>query len=150
MLTPAPAPLRRTRPRRHRRPLFPAERPAPRPVLPDDTQSLRPQAVAGALFKPPPLQPPAPREDERTGVTLPPLRSPSRAPGGSRRLGAPEREFLALFVIALGLEGAALLLGRDELSPADLLLSGAALLSGLGLLVLGHAASRPQKSAGRD
>jgi hypothetical protein len=53
-------------------------------------------------------------------------------------------------VIALGLEGAALLFGRDELSPADLLLSGAVLLSGLGMLVLGYAASRPPKPAGPD
>src|SRR6185369_4970036 len=102
LLTPAPAPLRRTRSRRLRHPLLEAERPAPRPVLPDDTQNLRPQAVAGALFRPPrpARKEPARRDDERTSVTLPPLRPPSRVHGhgGLGRLGAPEREFLALLL----------------------------------------------------
>jgi hypothetical protein len=108
--------------------------------------------VAGALFKPPlpALKPPTPKEDERTAVTLPPARSPGRVHGVSEgRLGAPEREFLALFVIALGLAAAALLLGGNRLSAADLLLSGVVLLSGLGMLILGYA-SRAQTPAGRD
>jgi hypothetical protein len=110
--------------------------------------------VVGALFKPPPpaLKPPTPKEDERTAVTLPPARSPGRVhdvSGSDGRLGAPEREFLAFFFVALGLEGAALLLGGNRLSAADLLLSGVVLLSGLGMLILGYA-SRAQTPAGRD
>ncbi|MEA2692443.1 MAG: hypothetical protein QOJ16_1830 [Acidobacteriota bacterium] len=110
--------------------------------------------MVGALFQPPPpaLKPPAPKEDERTAVTLPPARSPGRVHGVSGsddRLGAPEREFLGLFVIALGLEAAALLFGGDALSTADRLLSGVVLLSGLGMLILGYA-SRAQTPAGRD
>jgi hypothetical protein len=148
MLTPAPAPLRRTRFRHLRHPLLQAEKPAPPPALPDDTQNLKPQAVAGALFRPPRPARPAEKADERTAVTLPPARSPGRG----AHLAAPEREFLALFVIALGLAGAALFVGRETLAAADLLLAGTVLLSGLGMLVLGYAsrARQPRQPAGRD
>ena len=109
--------------------------------------------MAGALFRHPrpARQEPARRDDERTSVTLPPLRPPSRVHGhgGLGRLGAPEREFLALLLIALGLEGTALFLGREALSAADFLLAGAVPLSGLGMLLLRYA-SRTQKPAGRD
>jgi hypothetical protein len=102
--------------------------------------------VVGALFRPPhPRIDRAEKEDERTGVTLPPQRFPSRAHGRSGRLLAPpEREFLVFLAIALGLGGGALLLGR--LSPADLLLAGSVLLSSLGLFALGYSA-RQQKPA---
>jgi hypothetical protein len=144
-LTPAPAPLRRSRPRHFRRPLSLAERPAPQPALPDDTLNLGPQAVVGALFHPPHPRVPRTEEDERTGVTLPPQRFPSRTHGRSgRRLAPPEREFLALLGIALGLGVGALLLGRFSL--ADLLLAGAVLLSSLGLFALGYS-TRQQKPA---
>jgi hypothetical protein len=101
--------------------------------------------VAGALFRPPK---PARKEDERIAVTLPPLRLHSRVHGRGR-LAPPEREFLALLAIALGLEGTALFLGREALSGADLLLAGAVPLAGLGMLALGYA-SRARKPAGRD
>jgi hypothetical protein len=114
----------------------------------EETQNLKPQAVTGALFPPRPAR--ARRdEEERTAVTLPPARSPSRIHGrGGRRLAGPEKEFLVLFVIALGLEAAALFLDRSAISDSDLLLSGAILLSGLGLLALGCAAR--SRSAGDD
>ena len=145
-LTPAPAPLRRSRPRHFRPPLSLAERPAPQPALPDDTLNLGPQAVVGALFRSPdPRVARTETEDERTGVTLPPQRFPGRAHGRSgRRLAPAEREFLALLGIALGLGVGALLLGR--LSPADLLLAGAVLLSSLGLFALGYS-TRQKKPA---
>jgi hypothetical protein len=137
MLTPAPGPLRRTRPRHLRHPLPQADKPVPRPAFSDDTLSLRPQAVSGALFRPPTRE----TEDERTGITLPPRRFPSRTHGQSgRRLAPAEKEFLALFGVALGLGTAAL--GFGQLSRGDLLLSGIVLLSGLGLLGLGYAARR--------
>ncbi len=143
MLTPAPAPLRRTRPRHLRHPLPQAERPAPRPALPDDTLNLDPQAVVGALFRPQaPETPEKPaKEEERTGVTLPPRRFPSRTHGQSGRHLAPaEKEFLVLFGLALLLGGGAL--GFGPLSRADLLLAGVVLLSGLGLLAFGWSARR--------
>jgi hypothetical protein len=97
--------------------------------------------VAGALFRPP--TPRAERDEERTGITLPPQRFPSRAHGRSgRQLPLAEKEFLALFVLALGLGGGALFFGR--LSRADLLLAGSVLLSGLGLFALGYATRRRQ------
>ena len=139
----APAPLRRTRPRTLRPP-FGVETPAPLPAPSDETESLKPQAVPGALFSPPPA-PIGKKEEERTAVTLPPARSKSLLDRGRGRLAAPEREFLALFGIALGLELSALFLDRTAVSDGDLLLSGAVLLSGLCLLALGCAArSRPQ------
>jgi hypothetical protein len=145
MLTPAPAPLRRARPRHLRHPLPQAERPAPRPAFPDDTLNLDPQAVAGALFRSPlPERRERPeKDDERTGVTLPPRRFPSRTHGQSGRHLAPaEKEFLLLFGMALGLGGGALFLG--QLSRTDLLLAGVVLLSGLGLLAFGYSARRSQ------
>ncbi len=153
MLTPAPAPLRRARPRHLRHPLPRAERPAPRPAFSDDTLNLDPQAVAGALFRPrDPETPETPetrkkpeQEEERTGITLPPRRFPSRTHGPSGRHLAPaEKEFLALFGLALILGGGAL--GFGPLSRADLLLSGVVLLAGLGLLAFGWSARRHRPS----
>jgi hypothetical protein len=150
MLTPAPAPLRRARPRHLRHPLPQAERPAPRPAFPDDTLNLDPQAVVGALFRSPTPEKPGKRErqkpekdDEPTGVTLPPRRFPSRTHGQSgRHLSPAEKEFLVLFGMALCLGGGALFLG--QLSRTDLLLAGVVLLSGLGLLAFGYSARRSQ------
>jgi hypothetical protein len=140
----APAPLRRTRPR-PLRPPFGGDKPAPLPAPPDETESLKPQAVAGALFSPAPARA-RKEEEERTAATLPPVRSQKGLLGRGRgRFAGPEREFLALFAVALGLELSALFLDRTAVSEGDLLLSGAILLSGLCLLALGCAArSRPK------
>jgi hypothetical protein len=125
--------------------------PVPRPASSDDTQSLGPQAATGALFSPPA---PAPRDesDERTGITLPPKRYSSRAHDRGGRLADPERELLAALLVALLLSVAALFYGRlspGMLSVTDLLLAGAVLLSGLGLLAMGYSARR-RGSPGRS
>ena len=98
--------------------------------------------MAGALFRPPTPERPA-QEEERTGVTLPPRRFPSRTHGQSGRHLAPaEKEFLALSGLALGLGGGALSFG--PLSRADLLLAGIVLVSSLGLFALGYSARKRQ------
>jgi len=64
---------------------------------------------------------------------------------GRGRLGAPERELLAALLLALVLSAAAVAYSRvtpGALSTTELLLAGAVLLSGLGLLALGTAARR--------
>ncbi len=139
----APAPLRRPRPRTLRPP-FGGERPTPLPASTEVTENLQPQAVAGALFSPPPSR--SGEEEERTAATLPPIRSRNLFERGRGRLAAPEREFLALFAVAVGLMLSALFLDRSAVSDGDLLLSGAVLLSGLCLLALGCAAR--SRSAG--
>jgi len=114
--------------------------PVPRPAPSDDTQSLGPQAATGALFRPSPKA----KADESTGITLPPARSGGRLHGRGR-LGAPERELLAALLLALVLSAAAVAYSRvtpGALSTTELLLAGAVLLSGLGLLALGTAARR--------
>jgi hypothetical protein len=144
MHSPAPVPLRRPGPRELRRPLPRVKPPVPRPASSDDTQSLGSQAVTGALFSPPGKEKRAERE-ESTGITLPPKGHPGRAHGGGRRIAAPERELSAALLLTLLLSATALLYGRiapGTLSATDLLLAGAVLLSGLGLLILGYSARR--------
>lgn len=105
--------------------------------------------MAGALFRPhaPATREKPGKEEERTGVTLPPRRFPSRTHGQSGRHLAPaEKEFLALFGMALLLGGGAL--GFGPLSRADLLLAGIVLLSGLGLLAFGWSARRHRPADG--
>jgi hypothetical protein len=144
MHSPAPVPLRRPGFQGPRHPLPRVKRPVPRPACPDDTQSLGPQAVTGALFAP---TAPA-KADESTGITLPPAHSRGRMHGRSGRpgpLGAPERELLAALLLALVLSAAALAYSRmapGALSATDLVLAGAVLLSGLGLLALGTSSRR--------
>jgi len=141
MHSPAPVPLRQPGFRGPRHPLPRVKPPVPRPAPPADTPSLGPQAATGALFAP---AAPA-KADESTGITLPPARSLDRAHGHGGRLAAPERELLAALLIALALSAAALAYSRispGALSTTELLLAGAVLVSGLGLLALGTSARR--------
>jgi hypothetical protein len=141
MLPPAPAPVRRSRPQALRHPPLRADRPVPRPVAPEETESLRPRGVAGALFPPREEMLPERPADEHTAVTLPPARDSASL--GRRRRHRPEREFLVLFGIASALAVGAMAYGGPEsggLDDGDFFLAVTLLLSCLVLVGVGFGA----------
>src|SRR5262249_28546384 len=134
MRSPAPVPLRRPGFRELRHPLPRVKPPVPRPAPPDEPQSPGLQAATAAFF-------PSTASAE-TAASTAITRPPARPRGGTRdrRLAAPEWELLAALLLSFLLSAAALVYGRittGALAATDLLLAGAVLLSGLGLLVLG-------------